>query len=705
MNTKPFITASHFFYIEECVNMLLSNIKNQVCVSVLINNNLFMASSKIRVLNDHTINKIAAGEVIENPSSVVKELVENSLDAGAQNICVEIKEGGRQLIRITDDGCGMNGDDALLCLERHATSKIKEVEDIQDLVTMGFRGEALPSIAAISKFTLLTSHCDEEKKESGSFIIVEGGRILSHAPAPRSHGTTIEVKSLFFNVPVRRKFQKSPTYDAQEILKVLNLFALAYPSVRFELISDQKSLLKTPSASTALTFHEQLERRLEPILGKEYASSLIPLKFQQDPYEMVGFIGLPTFHKPNRTGQHLFINQRLVTSPFIAAAIREGYGPMLPNQRYPVFILHLHMPGSLLDVNVHPQKKEVRLRQEYQLKEALLQSIQAALRQEQSHFSPPLQEEGALIPPFWAPYASLLSPSFRPPSTSEEKWEYQPVTSNTESQFISSLESETSQPSHSSQPSYSSQFSHSSQPPHFTSHSQRNQTLIPTAVKAAPTSSPSSTSFIVGVAIPKVLATIVGYCILESFAINPQLMKISSHYKEGGLVLLDQRAAYSRIHYEKLLKRSSKNESQSLLIPLTLQVSSSEYLALSDHMVLLNEMGFGLREFGDKSMVIDAYPSFLKQDELQFFLTLLMQDLVEIKSSRRLQMKKEEQLALAASRASIPQNKQLSLEEAQTLVQQLLQCELPAQCPLGKPICLYLSSEELTKLFQKKENL
>ena len=371
-------------------------------------------TSKIRVLNDQTINKIAAGEVIENPASVLKELVENSLDAGATSICVEIQEGGRQLIRVSDDGCGMSSDDALLCLERHATSKIREVEDIEDLLTMGFRGEAIPSIAAISKLTLLTSSLHEEgKKGEGTLIVVDGGRLLTCSSAPRSRGTTIEVKSLFFNVPVRRKFQKSPAFDSQEILKLLGLLALAYPSVQFELISDQKTLLKTPLSPSLLSFHELLGRRLECVLGKEYSSGILPLQFQQKPYELEGYIGSPSSHKPNRTGQHLYINQRLVFSPLIASAVREGYGTMLPNHRYPIFLLHLRMPGSLLDVNVHPQKKEVRLRQEFQLKEMVIQSIQMSLRQEQRHLSPiqqgPLSQKkpcqlllfGLPMPPFY----------------------------------------------------------------------------------------------------------------------------------------------------------------------------------------------------------------------------------------------------------------------------------------------------------------
>lgn len=642
-----------------------------------------MTLSKIRILNDQTINKIAAGEVIENPASVIKELVENSLDAGATTICVEIQEGGRQLIRVSDDGSGMSQDDALLCLERHATSKIREVEDIQELLTMGFRGEALPSIAAISKLTLLTCPRREsgDKKEEGTLIFIEGGHLISHSHAARSYGTTIEVKSLFFNVPVRRKFQKSPHFDTQDILKMIGLLALAYPSVQFELLSDKKSLLKTTLSSHLLSFHELLAKRLDGVLGKEYASALLPLKFQKDSYEIEGFIGSPHSHKPNRTGQHLFINQRLVFSPLIAATIREGYGTMLPNHRYPLFVLHLRIPGTLLDVNVHPQKKEIRLRQEHQLKEILIQATQKALHGEQKQLNEIPTEDKLPIPPFWTSYASILSPHAKLSTpTADEQWEFQPVVAKCSPSAMSDT----------------SEFAKSS------IHFSKN-TTTPLLLKPLSPSKENSllTSSKIIFKVPRVVTTLIGYCILDPFDLNHQLFGLSADKKEGGLALLDQRAAYSRIYYEKLLKHSSVNEIQSLLVPLTLQLTPSESQVMLDYLPFLNQMGLGLREFGEHTFVVDAFPAFLKQDQLQTFLNLLIQDLMEIQTSRRLQMKKEEHLALAACRASLPKAKQLSVEEAQGLMQQLIACQLPAQCPMGKSTCLYFTPDEMAKWFQK----
>lgn len=601
-------------------------------------------SARIRVLDEQTINKIAAGEVIENPASVVKELVENSIDAGASNICVEIQEGGRQLIRISDDGSGMAQDDALLCLERHATSKIKEVEDIEALLTMGFRGEAVPSIAAISKFNLLTSPRLEDGK--GTLIHVEGGRILSYSSAARSPGTTIEVKSLFFNVPVRRKFQKSPSTDTQEILKMLGVLALGNPTVQFELISDHKTLLKTDAVrSQDPTFQDLLSKRIESILGSEFASNLHALKYAQEPYELEGYIGSPSSHKPNRTGQYLFINQRAVYSPMIAAAIREGYGTMLPQSRYPIFVIHLRLPGSLVDVNVHPQKKEVRLRQESQLREILMQGVQKALRKEQeSHATSTFD-----APPFWSSKSSF-TPSFIQPKYSAEKWEFQ-------------------------------------------TPSTPMQVKEVTTVYNAPSVTPAQA--------PRVIATLLGYCLLDPFNLDTRLFHQSSEKKEGGLALLDQRAAHRRIHYEAFKQHATSQESQTLLIPLTLQISPPEFSVIKEHLHLLNRMGFGIREFGEHVLMVDAYPPFIKQEHLQNCLTQLFQDLGEMQTSHLLETQREEQLALAASRASLPASKQLSLEEAQGLIRQLMACDVPSHCPLGKSTCLYFSPEEMGKWFQK----
>ena len=328
--------------------------------------NICMATT-IHVLDDHTINQIAAGEVIENPASVVKELVENSLDAGATDIHVEIRAGGRQLIRVTDNGCGMNEDDALLCLERHATSKIRAHDDLNAVSTMGFRGEAMPSIAAISKFTLLTCASGEE----GTLIAVDGGKIFQCGPAARAQGTTVEIKSLFFNVPARRKFQKSPAQDANDILRMMTQLALAHPEVRLQLVNNQDSMLDAVGAS--------FQDRVKCVLGEDFVREMRFIEQSEGELQVKGFVGSPQASRPNRTGQFLLLNRRAVSCPAVAYAIREAYGTALGTHRFPAFALHITVPGSLVDVNVHPQKREVRLRRIEPIKQLLQRSVDGAL--------------------------------------------------------------------------------------------------------------------------------------------------------------------------------------------------------------------------------------------------------------------------------------------------------------------------------------
>lgn len=322
-----------------------------------------MTAQKVKLLDDTTINQIAAGEVIENAASVIKELLENALDAGARRISVETRAGGRSLVRVSDDGCGMASDDLMLALERHATSKLTELNDLNSLFTLGFRGEALPSIASVSKMTIHTS-----TGQGGHKLTSEGGKIASVTPLPRKQGTTIEVKSLFYNVPVRKQFQKSVGADKAEIHKILTKMALCHPKVAFSWVTDGEQQF-------AFSADGDLEGRMQVLLGEGFAGSMLPVEHSQESIEIRGFCSKPTFHRPNRTGHYLFINGRAVNSPFISRKILEGYGTRLSTHRYPLFVLHLTLPPDQIDVNVHPQKKEVRLSSESELGIFLLEAL------------------------------------------------------------------------------------------------------------------------------------------------------------------------------------------------------------------------------------------------------------------------------------------------------------------------------------------
>jgi DNA mismatch repair protein MutL len=326
----------------------------------------------IHVLANDLINQIAAGEVIENPSSVVKELVENSLDASAQHITVRIKAGGLFQIIVEDDGKGMTQEEALLCIERHATSKIYSLEDLQEVMTMGFRGEALSSIAAISKMTIETS-----QGEKAYQIIVESGKILSSHLSTRTKGTTITVNSLFYTVPVRKKFQKSIPSMITEIVRLLTKLSLSRPQKGFSLYSDDQLLLQTQSYEH-LDYKTALKETIQDVLGEDFFSQLIEISYEDALIKIEGFLGKESLAKKTRTSQYLFINTRSVYSHNISQMIKEGYNTRLASDCFPSFVINISLPYSYVDVNVHPQKREVRIKNEIVIKEKILKAISQA---------------------------------------------------------------------------------------------------------------------------------------------------------------------------------------------------------------------------------------------------------------------------------------------------------------------------------------
>lgn len=335
----------------------------------------------IRLLSDHTIDKIAAGEVIESPASVVKELIENSLDADAAAITIEIKGGGLGQITISDNGRGMSRVDAEMCLKRHATSKIERVEDLFSIQTMGFRGEALASIAAISKLTLTTSRGERE----GTRVDAAASKVVRIEPAPRAQGTTVDVRSLFYNVPARKKFQKSTPRLCAEVTRVVTELALAHPCVSFELVSEGKRILFAAPEQEVGNF---LLRRSQTILGDVLGSKGFVVDFEEAGVHLKGILGAPSETRPNRAGQHLFVNARSVVCPALSFAVKEGYGTRIEPARFPVFVLHLTLPPSRLDVNVHPQKKEVRFQEEIQLKALIARAVSNSFTQMQRDKGP-----------------------------------------------------------------------------------------------------------------------------------------------------------------------------------------------------------------------------------------------------------------------------------------------------------------------------
>jgi len=505
--------------------------------------------SKIQRLSLETINQIAAGEVIENPSSVIKELVENSIDAGATRVFVEIENGGQTFIRIQDNGCGMSEEDALLSIERHATSKLRSHDDLEAIATMGFRGEALAAVASISELTIRTA---EKKSDApiqvGCELVVHGSQVVSFTPTECFPGTDITVKSLFYNVPARKKFQKAPSKDAFDVIKSMTQLAIAHPEVEFELIVNKKREF--------LLAEKTLEARIKALLGQEYASSLKPIVYEEEGLKIEGYIGSHTASKPNRSGQWLFLNRRPILSLPISYGVKEGFGTSLDKDRHPIFVLHLTVAGDNVDVNVHPQKKEVRFRQEEELKNRVRDQVSSTLF---SH-APRYVAQETYAEPVRAP-VYIPNSTYLPPARS---FNNEPVSFDFEEE-------------------------------------------APAYVAYSAPAAPLTTHF----ELPSF--HIVG--VYQEYIFADMTLD-----NEVGLFIIDGKRALQRITFEDLLaKKESKVASQQLIAPISLQLSPHEAAALSELLPVFQTMGFEIREFGRAAFLIESAPSHMHVSELEPF--------------------------------------------------------------------------------------
>jgi DNA mismatch repair protein MutL len=615
-------------------------------------------SSQIRVLDDHTINTIAAGEVIENPSSVVKELIENALDAGATNVTVEVKAGGRQMIRISDNGKGMNHDDTLLCLERHATSKIRSAADLTTIHSMGFRGEAIPSIAAISKFTLISNGSDAEDK--ASMVLVDGGSIIKHCDTVRTRGTTVEIKSLFFNVPVRKKFQKTISADNAAVHKVISAHALCNPAVKFTFISNDTKIFALSPWSEDIK--EGMKQRINELLGEEFSSSLIPISYQEGPYDIQGFIGMPSMTRHNKTGQHLFINNRPVISPVVSSAVTDAYSTALATHRHPLFVLHLAMDPELVDINVHPQKRDVR----FQDKNGIRSIVMRAIREAMHISSDPAPTSEHIYMPTPQPRDDLPWEPIPAPSEAATAEEH------TQELFSSSKAIDLS-----SRPT----------PEIVTEELSYEEELFTVEAEEEGSAEPISVH---------IVATLPDYI----FATLP-------HLGEEALYVVDQRAAHSRILYDKLTEKK-QNEgitSQSLLIPLTLEFSPADAALIEENLEAFTSLGVGVALFGKNTFIVDAIPTMLREDEVEEMLSKVLEDIKGNIKTTSLSQEREKSLSRAVSRASLPKGKRLPPEQAHALVAALMKGSSPYTSPYGEATILPLDGDDLAKHFSRKKAL
>lgn len=647
--------------------------------------------NRIRLLPEQVANQIAAGEVVERPASVVKELVENSLDAGATRLSVEIQAGGRSLIRVTDDGSGMGRDDALLCLERHATSKIQRAEDLSAIATMGFRGEALPSIASVSRFTLTTREREGGLPEATQ-IVINGGKILEVKAAGSAPGTSVEVRQIFFNLPARRKFLRSEETESAHIQHYLTLAALAYPEVAFTFSKDGRLIWQLPginSGTDAAARLSALRERLRAIQGGEQKLLAVDFSVEiSEPgateefepptssvFRVWGFVGAPGVSRSTREDQHLFVNRRPVENRGLNFALLEGYHTALMKGRFPVCCLFLEIDPAAVDVNIHPAKREVRFHQEGQVRRLMAQAVRETLLK--FHTGTQGKEPVPASEAVRASAEVLVQARPLPHSS--------PAVHQELPQFaaIAPVQREAA--------------SAAKTPPTWPER-VAVESVQPVAKTASGVPGPVPASFSAAAPVPllKVPLRLVGvvgklYVVLES---------------DRGLVLLDQHAAHERILFEQMLNRLEQQgnaASQKLLLPETVELAARDAHFLREQLSALTRMGVGLSEFGERTFLLDALPPFVKAPDARRFVLELVDELKaagqEVNSLRL----GEHTIAKTVCRHAVKANDPLAGPELQNLVDDLRRCAMPYTCPHGRPTLIEMNYRELEKKFGRTQ--
>jgi DNA mismatch repair protein MutL len=674
--------------------------------------------NRIRLLSEQVANQIAAGEVVERPASVVKELVENALDADAKKITVEIGAGGRSLVRVTDDGTGMSRDDALLCLERHATSKIQRAEDLAAIATMGFRGEALPSIASVSRFTLTTRERDGNSPE-GTQIIVNGGKILEVKAAGSAPGTSLEVRQLFFNLPARRKFLRTEETEAAHIQHYLTLAALAFPEVAFTFLKDGRNVWQLPAVKSGEAISsrvEALSERLRALLGDEKLLSVnfsaaldeggnpsvpdetdifenaLPGKSEignrKSEIRIWGLIGLPGVSRTTRDSQFVFVNRRPVENRGFNYALIEGYHTSLMKGRYPVCCLFLEIDPAAVDVNIHPAKREVKFHREFEIRKFVAQAVKEALlafhtepEKSKANFNAETKRRREEIKS--APEISTRAlPNFpeklKPSPTVPVQ--ILPAAQAPLKMGLSSTSAVTASPqSHIANPK--SEISKSAP-------SAKSADVSPSPISHLP-----SSASVPLLNVPLRLVGVIGklYVLLES---------------DRGLVMLDQHAAHERILFEQMLNRLEQNgstPSQKLLLPETVELPPRDAQFLRDQLPALTRLGVGLSEFGERTFLLDALPPFVKVADPRRFVFDLVDELRAAGREINLARLGEHTVAKTVCRHAVKANDPLAGPELENLVENLRRCLMPYTCPHGRPTLIEMNYRELEKKFGRTQ--
>lgn len=597
-------------------------------------------NNSIIVLDEHTANRIAAGEVIERPASVVKELVENSIDAGATQIRIEIEAGGKELIRVSDNGAGMVRDDVIVAFQRHATSKIRSADDLFDIRTLGFRGEALPSIASVSMLEVVTKHTSAT---AGTKLEIEAGTVTNLESIGAPQGTTISVHRLFFNTPARLKFLRSAQTELSHIADMVGRFALSYPNTSFRLMHGIREVLSVTGTGDVIG-------AAAAVYGRDVAKELVPIKFEAPLIRVWGFVSKPSFTRANRTHQVFFVNRRSIRSKTLTHAADQSYRDLIiQSGRYPILIIFVDIDPALVDVNVHPTKAEVKFSSDQEAHSALYKAIREALM------------SGGAIPQVgemrnaergvrnlsasgvWNPAAeqSTLIPSEN--SVSNE-------------QLIACVE----------QPS-----------------------LIPHSALHTPHSAEVESQALIRLKNVRVLSQARNTYILAEC--------------EDGILVIDQHVAHERLIFEQLKKSRETGHPvmQGLVLPITLELSRREGLVVADRLDDLRNTGFDIEAFGRDTFVVRAVPADGKAKDTEQLLRDIIAELVDISVTKHLMVRPEQVLITAACKLAIKAGDPLTMPEMDDLIHRLIISENPFVCPHGRPIIISLTNWELDRKFKR----
>ena len=682
---------------------------------------------KIHVLSENVANKIAAGEVVERPASVVKELLENSLDAGATRIKISVEAGGKRLIQITDNGCGMVRDDAMLAFERHATSKMKDAEDLLSIATLGFRGEALPSIASVSRLRLETRTPEDD---AGTVIEINGGKIARVEEAGLPAGTSITVRDLFFNTPARKKFLKAESTELSHIASLVTHYALAHPDKHFELHSATNAMLVAPPVAGS-------SERVYQVFGKETLDQLIPVAALQ-PLEHVGlpqpppwrrkemeedgeavpkspgamrlhgFVSKPEIQKLNRNSIFVFVNGRLIRDRLVQHALTEAYRNIIPPTVHPVVLLFLEMPSGEVDVNVHPSKTEVRFRQQSVMHDFVRDSVRAALMKAR-----PVPQFVTEIRAHATAGPGLTSPSLTPGAQPE--WE------RSSERLPESVAGPTLVPARPGapiaeqnrpEPAAAHGFAlHAPVVPPVSGRFQFEGGIAVEANAAIPVARGLETKSLGAVpdngCAPALDAREDEDITLASLSTLKPLGQIRNSFilavNEAGLWIVDQHVAHERVLFERILKQrvAQKVESQRLLMPIVLELSPAQQAVFSEISDELQRNGFEAEPFGARSVAVKVAPAGVEAHAVEHLLNELLDQFTREEQSLNLEKIRARIAASIACHAAIKVNMPLEPHKMEWLLAELAKTDHPYACPHGRPVVLRYSVKDIQKAFKR----